>query len=198
MLPRVSAPARPPVPPLELLFAFLFVGATAMGGGASAHIHAAVVRRRGWLTEAEFLEGLTLAQLLPGPNISNMAAYTGSRLGGPAGALAATVGMVLPGTLVVIGLALAYFSMRAGGSPALEGALNGVAAAAAGVVWSVVLRVAPAGLRSRGGLLIALAAFVMVGVLRLSLPLVLALMFPLALVLNRPQAEIEESQVEGG
>ena len=196
MLPPVTAPARLPVPPLELLGAFLYVGATAMGGGASAHIHAAVVRRRGWLTEAEFLEGLTLAQLLPGPNISNMAAYVGSRLGGPAGALAATVGMVLPGTLVVIGLALAYFSARAAGSPALEGALNGVAAAAAGVVWSVVLRVAPAGLRSRGGLLIAAAAFVMVGVLRLTLPLVLALLFPLAIVLNRPRAQVEPADLE--
>lgn len=179
------APADP-VPPLELLRAFLYVGATAMGGGAAAHIHAAVVRRRGWLTEAEFLEGLTLAQLLPGPNISNLAAYVGSRLGVPAGAVAATVGIVLPGFLVVVALALAYFSVRASGNPAFSGMLRGVAAAAAGVVWSVVLRVAPAGLRSRGGPLIALAAFAMVGILRLNILWALGLLFPLALILNRP------------
>lgn len=190
-----ASPARPgraSPAPLEILKAFLVVGATAMGGGAAAYIHAAMVKRRGWLSETEFLEGMTLSRLLPGPNISNLAAYIGSKLAGPRGALAASFGMVLPGTVVILLLAGAYFGVKSANNPVLEGALYGIAATAVGVMGSVVARTGPAGLGVRGGLPIAVIAFVLSGVLGWGVLPVLGLLFPVALVLNRPRLEAHD------
>jgi chromate transporter len=184
--------AHDPTPastPIAVFWTFLYVGATAMGGGAGAHIHEAVVRRRGWLTELQFLEGMTLARLMPGPVISNLASFLGAKLAGPRGALAATLGMILPGTCLMLGLAGAYFGARNLQNPVIEGALHGMAAAAVGVMTALVIQTAPAGLRVRGGLLIAAIVLVLSLVFHWSVLGVLAALFPVALLLNRPREE---------
>jgi chromate transporter len=187
-------PLRGRATALQVLIGFLYVGCTAFGGGASAHIHNLVVRRKGWLSDTDFLEGMTLSQVLPGPNLSNLASYIGSRLAGPLGAAAATIGIILPGSLLILLLASLYFGLR-GSSALLEGALNGVAAAGVGVVVSVVVRIAPAGLRSHGGIVIALAGFILVGLLRVNLVWALLSLFPLSLYLNRPAVQARDSSV---
>ena len=60
----------------------------------------AVVQRRGWLSAAEFEEVLTIAQLLPGPNLVNLAAYLGYRLVGPVLAVLGVLCLCLPGALM--------------------------------------------------------------------------------------------------
>jgi chromate transporter len=169
---------------LEIFKAFLIVGTSAFGGGGSAHIHNHIVARRGWLSEEEFLEGLSLSQLLPGPIFSNFAAHIGMKLRGTRGAMLAFVGVCLPGMLAILVLSIAYFSIRDFSSPVVIGALTGVAAGAVGISLATLARVAPPGLKSIGAPLIALAAFVANGVLHLPILWVLLVLLPLGIALN--------------
>ena len=124
---------------LEIFKAFMVVGASAFGGGGSAHIHNHIVVRRGWLSEREFLEGLSLSQLLPGPIFANFAAHIGMKLHGTWGAILAFVGVCLPGMLAILGLSVAYFTVRNFSSAVVTGALTGVAAGAVGHVGRRVI-----------------------------------------------------------
>jgi chromate transporter len=185
--PTTTAPANTRPPTLWGVFLlFLTIGATGVGGGLSAHIQRSLLQR-GWMDEADFLEGLTLAQLLPGANIPNLAAFVGMRLAGGWGALLAVIGVVLPGMLAMLGLAWAYLNLKMLGDPRIEALLHGVAAAAVGLVLAFVAQVAPVGLRVVSGPLVALAAFVMIGLLRWPMALVVVGLFPVSLWLNRPQ-----------
>jgi chromate transport protein ChrA len=99
----MSATEAPKPPPLSaILKVFLVIGLTAFGGGASAHIHNAVVHRKRWLDEKRFLEGMTVAHVVPGTNVSNLAAFVGAILGGYRGALVAVLAVVVPGLIAVL------------------------------------------------------------------------------------------------
>jgi chromate transporter len=165
---------------------FLLVGSTGFAGSISVQMHALLVRRNHWLSETEFLEGMTLVNLMPGPTMSNLASYYGMRLAGSGGAILAVIGLCLPGFCLVSLLAWAYFWLHILDDPFLLGALQGISAAAVGLTISMVLRTARASLGVRYGVWIALAAFVGVGILRLNLLWVLLALFPISLILNRP------------
>ena len=72
------------------------IGLTSFGGGLSGWLLREFVRDRAWITEEEFLNGLSLSQALPGVNVTNMAIWIGYRLLGTPGALAGLCGIVLP------------------------------------------------------------------------------------------------------
>lgn len=176
----------------KLFRGFLHVGCVGLGGGGAAHIHAGMVRQRQWLSEDEFLEGLTFAQLTPGPNFSNLAAFVGAQLRGPPGALVALLAVLLPGGLIVLALAHLYTRSPLTGSPLAQGALMGVGSAAVGLLTVIVLHTLPAALRSRHGLTLALLAFLGVGVLSLNIVWVLGLLLAYGMWANRPGAKPDE------
>ncbi len=103
------------MPPLSLgkIFqVFLRLGATAYGGPAMmAYLKSDLVGKRRWLSEQEFREGMALCQVIPGATMVQMCTYTGYRLRGLPGALAAAIGFVLPAFLLMAGLSAAYFSL---------------------------------------------------------------------------------------
>ncbi|MDE2371883.1 MAG: chromate transporter [Burkholderiales bacterium] len=100
-----------------------------------------------WLTREQFLELLSVAQVLPGPNIVNLALIFGDRLFGWRGAAAAASG-VLAAPLAIV-LALALLAQRFQGVIAVGDALRGMGVVAAGLVLSTALRLA-GGLRRNG------------------------------------------------
>ncbi len=125
----------------ELAGLFLRLGGTAFGGPA-AHIalmEEEVVRRRGWLTQQQFLDLLSAANLIPGPNSTELAIHIGYARRGWAGLLVAGVCFILPAMLLVMGFAWAY--LRFGSLPALSGVLYGVkpviVAVVAQALWSL-------------------------------------------------------------
>src|ERR1700741_4829297 len=77
-------PARPMsrVRPGTLFRVFTWTGLTSLGGGRSAYLYEALVLGRRWVKNDEFVQDLTLSQLLPGPNFTNLAVALGMRLGG--------------------------------------------------------------------------------------------------------------------
>jgi len=117
----------------------LQVALSAFGGGLSAWSQRIVVEERRWLSNEEFLTGLTVARLFPGANQINMAVYVGAFFHGLRGALVALAGMlVLPFTLLMV-LGLVYFSFHT--LPAIDRVLAGVVAAAAGMALSMGFKI---------------------------------------------------------
>jgi chromate transporter len=137
---------------------FLRLGTTAFGGPA-AHIalmEEEVVRRRGWLTHAEFLDLLGAANLLPGPSSTEMAIYIGHRLAGWPGLVLAGVCFILPAALLVTALAWAYVTFRT--LPQVAGLLYGVKPVVVAVVVQALWRLGHACVRSLFLALVGLAA----------------------------------------
>ena len=97
-------------PITELAALFLRLGTTAFGGPAAhiAMMHDEVVRRRAWLTDAEFLDLLGATNLIPGPNSTEMAIHIGYRRHGWRGLLVAGLCFIVPACLMVGTLAWLY------------------------------------------------------------------------------------------
>ena len=107
-------------------------------GGVLAVAQRELVERERWLTPAQFLELLSLGQVLPGPNIVNMALIIGDRFFGWRGALAALAGLLGAPLLIVLLLATLYREFAA--VPMVAGALRGMGAVAAGLVIGTALK----------------------------------------------------------
>ena len=101
---------------LDLLLAFLQVGAFSIGGGYAAMplIKALTVDGNGWLTAAEFADLVTIAEMTPGPIALNAATFVGMRVAGFPGAVTATLGCVLPSILIVSVLSWLYTRFKSG------------------------------------------------------------------------------------
>jgi chromate transporter len=99
---------------LALLFlAFLRLGLTAFGGPAMvAYIRDLAVRKRRWLSEEAFADGVALCQSIPGATAMQTAAYVGLRVRGATGALAAFVGFGLPAFAFMVVLSGVYAVSR--------------------------------------------------------------------------------------
>src|SRR5262249_60273843 len=150
MAEEEAAAGAEPVPLTEIMRLFARIGITSFGGGLSAWMYREVVDRRRWLAEDAFLSGLTLGQILPGANVVNLAVYIGQRLRGWLGSVVAVTALLLPPMIAVVILAAGLH--RFGEVPWLHDLLEGVAAGAIGLTFSVRFRAARhAPARSRWG-----------------------------------------------
>ncbi|HMA73397.1 MAG TPA: chromate transporter [Xanthobacteraceae bacterium] len=175
--PAAAAP-RPSITDLFLAFA----GVSLSGfGGVLAWARRMLVENKRWMTAREFNNLLALCQFLPGPNIVNLCAVFGVRMRGIPGALACLLGLLGPSVVLMIAAGVLY--RRFGTLPELHGVLSGLAAAAAGMIIATALKMAEPLIRFRLGPqhAVALATFLTVGVLRLSLPLVLLVVVPVSI-----------------
>jgi chromate transporter len=164
---------------------FAWIGLTSVGGGRAAYLYEAFVVRRGWLTGEEFLPGLTLSQLLPGPTVSNLAVFVGAKLHGARGAAAGWVGVLLPGALAILFLAALYFDR--GVPPSVESALRGMGAAVAGFLFVTTAQIARPALHGRSAPWIAALTFGAIALLRLNTFLTIFLVGAASLWLHRPR-----------
>jgi chromate transporter len=133
------APSQPRSP-LELALAFNALALKGFGGVLPVAQHE-LVDVRGWLTREQFVETLSVGQVLPGPNIVNMALMIGDRYFGWRGALAAMAGLLVAPLAIVLALAVLY--ARFGAEPVVAGAVRGMGAVASGLVFAMGLRLAP-------------------------------------------------------
>ncbi len=101
-----------------------------------------LVERQQWLTKQTFAELLTIAQVLPGPNVVNLTLIIGDRFFGWRGAAAALAGILLAPLVVVLLLAVLYGSLAQHAMAA--GAMRGMAAVASGLVLGSALKLLPA------------------------------------------------------
>lgn len=142
----------------ELFIGMLQVALSAFGGGLSAWSQRIVVEQRRWLTNEQFLTGLTVARLFPGPNQINMAVYIGAEFHGLAGAGVALAGMLLVPFTLLMALGVAYFWLHE--IPAIDRVLAGVVAAAAGMALSMGFRILHEYWRDPVAVVLAIGVFV--------------------------------------
>jgi len=167
---------------LRLIAVFTWTGFSSIGGGRSAYFHEALVRRRGWIRNDEFVQDFTLSQVLPGPNFSNLAVALGYRLAGLAGGVWGLLAIVLPGAVILVGATTLYLHGAFGGSATLL--IRGLSAAVVGLVCMTTLRIVRGSLRGGRGILVAVVTFLAVGPLRLSTVGVVLVMAAVSLALH--------------
>ena len=121
----------------ELFVAFTLLALQGFGG-VLAVAQRVLCEQRRWLTREQFVEILAVAQILPGPNVCNVALMIGDRFYGWRGAFAALAGMMAVPLLIVLVLTALYaqFSMI----PAVSGALRGMGAVSAGLIAGTGLK----------------------------------------------------------
>jgi chromate transporter len=124
---------------LRLIWSFFQVGLFSIGGGYAAlpQIQHQVITANNWLTLSEFADVVTLSQMTPGPIAINAATFVGMKMGGVAGAVAATLGCVLPSCVIV--MLLAYFYAKYKNLKGVQGVLNGLRPAVVAMIASASL-----------------------------------------------------------
>jgi chromate transporter len=112
----------------------LQLGTLGFGGPVAlvGYMHRDLVERRGWISESDYKEGLTLAQLMPGPLAAQLAIYLGYVHYGVVGATLVGVAFVLPSFLMVLALGWAY--SRFGGLEWMQSVFYGVGASVIGII----------------------------------------------------------------
>ena len=150
--------AKMRVPAAVLARVFLRLGALGFGGPA-AHIalmHAEIVRRRRWISEADFLDLFAATNLIPGPNSTEMAIHIGRRLGGWAGFLIAGTCFILPAAMAVGTLAFLY--IRYGQSPDARALLAGILPVIIAIVADATVQMSRTSLKTATAWIVALGS----------------------------------------
>ena len=126
---------------LQLFFTFLKVGAFAFGGGyAMLSLIGDSVLQYGWMTEEELLNFVGVETVIPGPIAVNMATYVGYEQAGFFGALAATIGVVLPSFILI--LLVAVFIKNLLKYPPVKSFITSMRPALSGLILSVAITMA--------------------------------------------------------
>lgn len=180
---NASEDARPTL--ADLFIQFLIIGAISFGGGIVAYERSLLVERKRWIDADSFMAALAISQTLPGLNSVNLAAIVGQRLAGLPGAIASVVGLILPGAIIVMILGVLYENGR--DDPLANLALSAVAAAATGLIANMVRQLGRNHFRKILSLAIMALTFTLMSIIKLPLLAVLAIVFPIALWLNRPK-----------
>lgn len=179
--PAVQKPDLASAPPGLVALFLAFARMSLAGfGGVLVFARRAIVEQHRWMTADEFNETFALCHFLPGPNIVNLSMVFGSRLRGIAGGVAAFTGLLLPPTLIMTALAIAY--ARFGDTEVLRRILAGISCAAVGLLIAVVFRMMAPLLKRADplALILMLGVFLAIGVLRLPLQAVLLVAIPVS------------------
>ena len=168
------SPLNQPRSKTDLFLSFTLLALQGFGG-VLAVLQRVLVDEKRWMTREQFVEDWAVAQLMPGPNVVNVALMIGGRYFGLAGALAGLAGMLTAPLVLVLLLAMAFGGVS--DAAWAQGALRGMGAVSAGLIAAVGLKLMGALRSNPMGMSIcialACASFVGVGVMRWPLAYVL-------------------------
>lgn len=172
---------EPAAPSLGALFrGFCLIGLSGFGG-VLPWARRYIVERYRWLPPAEFAALLGLCQIMPGPNVMNLALCLGARFQGWRGAIVAPLGMMLAPMAIVLALGLAY--LHYGELAPVRAMLRGISAVGAGLILAAGLRMLFDYRRQAPAVGLAALVFAAIGWLRLPMLPVVALLLPAAVVI---------------
>jgi len=132
----------------EIALVFLRLGTIAFGGPAAhlAMMEEEFVRRRKWITQAEFLDRLATANLIPGPSSTEVAIFIGQLKRGWRGLIVAGSCFISPAALIVSAIAWAY--VRFGSLPRAQGVLYAIKPVVVAIVIQALGRLSRTGVRT--------------------------------------------------
>ncbi|MFC7288001.1 chromate transporter [Herminiimonas glaciei] len=162
----------------QLFFGFLGLGMMAFGG-ALPLAHRMLVEDKRWLDETEFTELLGLCQFLPGGNMINLSVAVGMRFRGVKGAFVSIMGLVAMPSVVLIMLGMLYERFQ--NDAQVAHVFAGLAAAAAGLLVSMAIKIALPLRKKYLMALVALICFIAIALLRWPLLWVMLVMTPLSI-----------------
>jgi chromate transporter len=169
----------------ELAWTFNHIALASFGGGLSAWSREVLVVEKQWMGEAEFLSAMTMCRILPGANQVNMAVFAGAKMRGLPGAAAALFGLCLMPVVLIMVAGFFYFRFKE--MPAVKGVLHGASAAAVALTLAMVIQTGRKCLTGLIPVALFAAAFVLNGLVRWPLPVVLAILAPISLVWAWPR-----------
>jgi chromate transporter len=173
----MTASSREPQPQPTRAEAFRFwlkLGLISFGGptGQIAIMHAELVEKRRWISEARFLHALNYCMLLPGPEAQQLATYIGWLLHRTWGGVIAGTLFVLPSALLLWGLSFIYVAW--GSLPGIAAVFDGLKPAVLAIVVAAGFRIGRRTLRNEVMATIALLAFAAIYFGRVPFPLIIA------------------------
>jgi chromate transporter len=181
-----SAAAAAEAPTLfELFWQFMIIGAVSFGGGIVAYEKILLTEKKRWLSDDEFMAALAISQTMPGLNAVNLAVLSGDKVRGVWGSVAAVIGLLIPGCSFVLVVGMIY--LQNANHPYANMMLAGVAAAATGLLAAITFKIGKRQFSEIKPVVILIATFLLMSIAKLSLPIVLAIMIPIALFMYRPQ-----------
>jgi chromate transporter len=164
---------------LNLATGFLTIGLLGFGGIAQSAQYVMVEQRK-WLSPKEFVELFGVCAILPGGNIINASVMLGDRYHGPIGSLVCLLSLMLAPLALLLGVALAYDTYSY--LPDVRAATAGGASVAAGLIFGTAARLAKGVEPTIAAVAAGVATFLIVGVLRLPIWVVVATIAPLAIL----------------
>jgi chromate transporter len=186
--PAVAVPTVTPsdqASVLDVFTTFLVIGATSFGGGVVAYLRRALVAKKKWMDDVQFLELMSISNTLPGLNATNMSILAGDRIRGAVGAVAAMIGMCLPGFIFMTVAGITYGIN--GDRPLVTAMLRGIAAAAVGLIAGTWFQIGKKSVTGFYDAFFILAAVLGVNYFKLSVPVVLLAVSALAIFTYRPE-----------
>jgi chromate transporter len=138
---------------------YLRIGLIGIGPAFYTETNKHFVQKRQWISEADFVNGLALAQLLPGATYASITVYIGYILRGPAGAIITFFAFLLTSFVMMLVLSKIYFVF--GALPQFEGLFKGVAVVVAGILPHAVFEISKSSVTDWRGLGIAIGAVVL-------------------------------------
>jgi chromate transporter len=184
LAPDPAESSKPPAPGVIALFLAFAKMSLAGFGGVLAFARRGIVEEHQWMTAEEFNETFALCHFLPGPNIVNLSVVFGSRFAGIPGGIAAFAGLVGPPMVLVTFLAVLY--AHYGQLEILRHILAGISCGAVGLLLAVVVKMMMPLIKRRdvAALVVMLAVFAAIGLLRWPLQAVLLVAVPVSLAIT--------------
>lgn len=173
--------------PTELFICFSKIGMSGFGG-VLPWARRTLVERDKVLSSEEFSAILGICQIVPGPNIVNLAVCIGSRFAGPMGALAAVLGLTLGPICIVMLLALFYTHYSY--MESIQGILRGISAVGVGLIASTGIKMLRDELRFPAMLLVVVVTVIAASYYQLGLGWVVLIASPLAWILAQKKARL--------
>jgi len=182
-----DAPLNGPAPPsaARLAAVFLRIAMLSFGGGSLMWSQRVLVERLGWFSDTQFLGAISLCQILPGPNLPNLAIVVGAQYRGWRGAGAALAGVILVPLAILLTAGAVYF--RFNEVRLVQAVLTGMSAGAAGTAVAAAIKLAQPYPWSVKSAALALMTFVAVAGFEAPLVIVLAVMLPVSIALAWPR-----------
>lgn len=131
---------------IQLFLSFMKIGFFSFGGMTMIPVINDEVLVHGWMTADEVLDIVAVAEMTPGSLGINCATFVGLRTAGIAGALSATLGVMMPS--LTLCMAAAHFIMKLKGNTMLERVMNGVRPVSMGMLLAVALTLSLATFRA--------------------------------------------------
>lgn len=126
----------------EIFFVFFKIGLFTIGGGYAMLpiIQKEVVETKGWMTDEEFLDSISLTNSLPGPLATNSATFVGYRVNRVPGAIAAILGAATPSVIIILLIAMVFTNIM--DYPVVQYVFDGVRPAVVALILYAVIKLA--------------------------------------------------------